>query len=256
MQTQQTESAAATELRRLLKRIIVNVETKSIDQSEWWSTGLDTLTEKMRPLWSQIGIERPGLYVQQRKRRINDPKTEPPGHWFKDFITHDPDEDSERRLTLACGNGIEQWNTTANSLKSLLYVVQAWIDLLETKFLTTKETTAFRSETDLEVSPESISDWDLAKKVLTDKKKILAQALLESRFGMTHSEMAQTGAVEGKNGAPPTPEAAKVAKFGIMAEWESLKDQWTSERYRIDVTEETKSKKTKRFKAYAEKINV
>lgn len=309
MQTQETESAersataAAAELRRLLRRFVANVEAKSIEQREWWSTNIDTLTDLMGPLWAQIGFKKPGVSVEVWKRPIIEPiadaeseqatesinaadqnqsnepiaeaeseqETEPiswtewnqwnetprfPQHWIRSLKLESPDNDETLKITLSAGIGSQKYETQARALTKSLLIVQAWIDLIDTKYLTTKSTTTDEADNAGTEPPETVDDWKLALSVLTDKRQILAKALLETKIGLTHKEMAGTGAVEGKAGGPPTSDGAKRAKFDIMGEWESLKGQWTREKYKIEPTEATKSKREKRFKAYAEKIDV
>lgn len=131
-----TSAAAAAELRRLLSVVIANIEAKSIDRSEWWSTEIDTLSDQMRPLWSEIGIAKPGVSVALNKRVIVDPVADPlrPVAWSRSFITRHPDTGAQRQIMLAAGDDSKRFNTTANALQRLLYVVRAWIDWIDSRY--------------------------------------------------------------------------------------------------------------------------
>jgi hypothetical protein len=251
MQTQETESAersatAAAELRRLLNRIIANVEAKSIDQSEWWATEIDTIAERMRPLWSQIGIERPGLSVEVWEPPATDPSAKPrrksakPKRWHRSLVMRDPDTGAKRTIMLAAGDDCQRWNATARAVEPLLYVVQSWIDWVD---LIQHET---RHKTE-----GTLSDWEEALNALGTKPKILAIKLKESANGLTHKEMLKTGGVDGNDSA-----AARVARNRIEVAWNKLRQKWIAERFYIKEVANPDNKREPRYRVCSEKIDV
>lgn len=170
-------ATAAAELARLLNRVIENVNIKSVDGAEWWSTEIDTLCLKMKPLWAQVGITKPGVAVERWNPPINDPSNpmDDSAGWHRSLITRDPDTESHRGLIVESSNGELHWNTTAKRLKGLLYVLRAWVVWIDQRW---PDTLDAKPQNDGHAAPDTeiTDDWRYALSLLESSDHLKAIA--------------------------------------------------------------------------------
>lgn len=117
--------SANAELRLLLKAAIGKAKRAAKDDREWWSTEVDTLCEKMAPLWPTCGIKTPGIWTDGGNKLH--PSPEP----CVRLKTLDPDTQAERGTILQSGRGEDAYNAPARAVLDLMDVAERWIDWLE-----------------------------------------------------------------------------------------------------------------------------
>lgn len=116
---------ANAELRRLLRSSIGKAKRAASDDREWWSTEIDTLCEKMAPLWRACGIETPGIWTDGGNKLHPSPVA------CIHLKTLDPDTQAVRGTILQSGQGEDAYNAPARAVVELMDVAERWIDWLE-----------------------------------------------------------------------------------------------------------------------------
>ncbi|QDS86100.1 hypothetical protein EC9_02580 [Rosistilla ulvae] len=118
---------APKELLRLLRRLIDRLNDTAIADQRWQSSQVDALTELMMPLWRELRIEQPGLWVD----RGSDYGQATP---CKLFHVRDPDLEDYPSTMLEHEEGEKRYVATVGDVAIMLPEILTWEKWLEQKF--------------------------------------------------------------------------------------------------------------------------
>lgn len=120
------------ELRRLLLRLVAKLSEEALHDRRWKLSQIDTLVEKMMPLWADCGIDEPGFYIGRdtdAEHRIKQ------GVSFISIEYRDPDELSRSTIFLTAEPyvGGSKVVATVGELLDVASVAEVWIGWLDSR---------------------------------------------------------------------------------------------------------------------------